>query len=921
MRHFLVLAFLFSWHLTCFSQTLTGTVREKGTGLPLPFANVFVNNTTIGSATDAEGRFRISGDFSTDIELVASFVGYVTEVKAISFRKKGEVEVDFVLAFNESNLTEIELKAKRDKSWDRELRRFEDVFLALADDPYRSQVQINNPWVLEFENVKAAKGPNYLQASAAQPLKITNRALGYEIDYYLKDFRVMRTGSMFYGQVFYTRMNSADEEKLAEWENNREANYHSSLRHFNSSLLLNLQDSIHFEVYRALPERLGRVRTNDFREELGESIVPIEPDSIFRKPLGNGNFRIYTTDRLEIHHLDKPWRNDYYTNVYHAISWIQAPSGYYDVDKKGTLINPTQLVLSGYLSRQRMARILPLDFSPSSDQVLAQNQNEVLTNPAIQFNRLREKAWLTTNKPYYYPGESVWLGGKMLYQDQQISDSLSRVLHVDLINSKSEIIQSATFPIEKGKVTGGLNLSSDLVPGDYALRAYTHWNQNFGDLDQFVAPFLVMEEGFKPKAEQIEAESFQGEISLRSETSVADSLSYRVMDLKLELLDEFQNPIDGEFILSLTDSDAVSLIQGSSSLEEEMNWLDKKLPENFKSTLAFPIEYGISVQGKFTADNKRRPAINPITVVRGDLEDFGQVMTDSLGNFWATGLIFKDTAQIAVAAIDEKRRPYGSVALLPLNRPKVPLNHPRFSYTKEPILNENKGLDVSGDYVLLEEFVKEEVKERETMAEGNYGYGIPTQEVSGDILEKETIGQILGRLGFNWSTLKFRNFTYGERTGTPLLILDGNSLPFLEPTEFRNILEEFEPSQLESIKVYSDNIGKSIFGMAGFAGVIMIETKKGFRTGPDIDQKFNSEGFQIFPIPGFTEFPEFIKNPPSDQFLKKKPTIYWEPQGVTTSGAFQTKVKVPYGVKAIHVWVEGITLDGQAFSKRIKVEF
>lgn len=921
MRHFLILAFLFSWHLTCFSQTLTGTVREKGTGLPLPFANVFVNNTTIGSATDAQGRFRISGDFSTEIEVVASFIGYVTEVKAISLRNKAEVQVDFELAFNESNLTEIELKAKRDKSWDREFRRFEEVFLALPDDPYRSKVQIENPWVLEFEKVKAAKGPNYLQASAAQPLKITNTALGYEIDYYLKDFRVMRTGSMFYGQVFYTRMNSADEEKMAEWEVNREANYHSSLRHFNSSLLLNLQDSIYFNVYRVLPEQLDRVRTNDFREEFGESIVPIDPDSIFRKPLGNGNFRIFLQDRLEIHHLDKPWRNDYYTNVYHAISWIQAPSGYYDVDKKGTLINPTQLVLSGYLSRQRMARILPLDFTPSSDQALAQNQNEVVTNPAIQFNRLREKAWLTTNKPYFYPGESVWLGGKMLYQDQQISDSLSRVLHVDLINSKSEIIQSATFPIEKGKVTGGWTLSSELLPGDYALRAYTHWNQNFGEFDQFVTPFLVMEPGFKPKAEQIVAESFQGEISLKSETSVADSLSYRVMDLKLELLDEFQNPIDGEFILSLTDSDAVSLIQGKSSLEEEMNWLDKKLPEDFKSTLAFPIEYGISVQGKFMADNKRRPAINPITIVRGDLEDFGQVMTDSLGKFWATGLIFTDTTQIAIAALDQKRRPYGSVALLPLNRPKAPLNHPRFSYTKESNLDENSGLDVSGEYVLLEEFVKEEAKDRETMAEGNYGYGEPTQEVSGDILEKETIGQILGRLGFNWSTLKFRNFTYGERTGTPLLILDGNSLPFLEPTEFRNILEEFEPSQLESIKVYSDNIGKSIFGMAGYAGVIMIETKKGFRTGPDNDKKFNSEGFQIFPIPGFTEFAEFIKNPPSDQFLKKKPTIYWEPQGITTSGVFQTKVKVPYGLNVIDVWVEGMTLDGQAFSKRIKVEF
>ena len=921
MRQFLALVFLFSLHFACISQTITGTVREKGTGLPLPFANVFINNTTLGAATDAEGGFRISGKFSTDIELVASFVGYVTEVKAISFRKKDEVQVDFVLAFNESNLSEIELKAKRDKSWDRELRRFEDVFLALADDPYRSQVQINNPWVLEFENVKADKGPNYLQASAAQPLKITNTALGYEIDYYLKDFRVMRTGSMFYGQVFYTKMNSVDNKKLENWEINREANYHSSLRHFNSSLLLNLQDSIHFEVYRALPERLGRVRTNDFREELGESIIPIELDSIFRKPLGNGNFRIYTTDRLEIHHLDKPWKNDYYTNVYHAISWIQAPNGYYDVDKKGTLINPTQLVLSGYLSRQRMARILPLDFSPSSDQLLAQNQNEVLTNPAIQINRLREKAWLTTNKPYYYPGESVWVGGKMLYQDQQISDSLSRVLYVDLINSKSEIIQSAIFPIEKGKISGGWNLSSDLVPGDYALRAYTHWNQNFGVLDQFVAPFLVLDPGFKPKAEQVATESFQGEIAVRPETSVADSLSYRVMDLKLELLDEFQNPIDGEFILSLTDAESVSPIQGRSTLEEEMNWLDKRLPEDFKATLAFPIEYGISVKGKFTADNKRRPAINLITVVRGDLEDYGQVVTDSLGNFWATGLVFKDTAQIAVAALDSKRKPFGSVELQTFPNP-VPVSFfPKYTYSLEPFRSEIPVIDKSGEYILLQEFVKEDEKLQETQASPMDRYGEPTQQVSGEVLEKETMGQILGRLGFNLTSLKFRNYTYGETTGSPLLIIDGSSLPFMEPNEFRETLLGFEPSQLTSIQVYADNVGKSIFGMAGYAGVISIETKNGLKLGPDSNKKFNSEGFQIFPIPGFTEFPEFIKNPPSDQFLKKKPTIYWEPQGITSSGVFQTKVRVPYGVKAIQVWVEGMTLDGQAFSKMIKLEF
>ena len=182
MRLVLLLFFSLGYGIT-FSQTITGTVREKGSGLPLPFANVFVNNTTIGSSTDAEGRFRISGNFTNEIELVASFVGYATEVKMISLRNKKEVQVDFDLAFNEGNLTEIELKAKRDKSWERELRRFKEVFLALPDDPYRSQIELENPWVVEFEKVKPEKGPNYLQASAQEPLKITNKALGYRIDY------------------------------------------------------------------------------------------------------------------------------------------------------------------------------------------------------------------------------------------------------------------------------------------------------------------------------------------------------------------------------------------------------------------------------------------------------------------------------------------------------------------------------------------------------------------------------------------------------------------------------------------------------------------------------------------------------------------------------------------------------------------
>jgi hypothetical protein len=905
--------FFFLWFLLfsgfSFSQTINGTVLEKGTGVPLPFANVFINNTTQGVATDVDGKFRLSGNFSNEIELVASFVGYVTEVKTVSFRGKNEVQIDFQLAFNESNLSEVELKAKRDKSWERELRRFEEAFLALPDDPYKSEIEILNPWVLDFGKVKANKGPNYLQATSQEPLRIKNKALGYDLTYYLQDFRVMRNGTRFFGQVFYEPIKSENPQESEQWINARENNFHSSLRQLNQSILLNRRDSIHFSIYQVLPEKMDRRRTNDFYEEMNKSIVSVTKDSILRRPLGDGSYRVFLPGRMEIHHLDKSWRNDYYTNVYHAISWIEAPEGYYDIDLRGTLINPTQLVLSGYLSRQRVARNLPLDFEPNENFVVEALQAEVISSPSMKLNRLREKAWLTTNKPYFYPGETAWLAGRMLYQEPALADSLSRVVYVDLVNSKAEIIQTSTFTIEQGKISGGLVLDQALTPGDYALRAYTYWSQNFGQKDQFITPIIIMNSGFQPKVESTNSEPLFGEVSIIPEISITDSLSYRVMDLKLDFLDEFQNPIESEFILSLVDGEAIVEVDPLSSLEKAMEWLDEPLPANYNSELINSIEYGISIQGKFFPSNKRQPKINPITVVRGDLEDYGQVMTDSSGNFWATGLYFQDTAKIAIAAMDEKLRPYGSVEIFPRKSPLVSQTFPRNSYTKEQIKDEDKLLDLSGDYILLEEFVKEEVKVRETMAQRNYGYGEPTRQVGQEDLERLPWEQIYGKLSIGGKL--FGNYNYGEKVGSPLIILDGKNYPFLTGDQIGELLGVLEPSQLESIKVYSSPSDKAIFGMAGYAGVIMIETKKGFRLEPESDRKFNSEGFQIFPVKGFSSFSEFPKNPPSDQFLKKKPTIYWEPIAQTSDGVYKIEVKVPYGVKLIRVKVEGRTQDGE----------
>lgn len=917
----IVLFFIFIFSFSAQSQTITGIVLEKGSGLPLPFANVFINNTTIGAATDVDGKFIITGTIPDQFELVASFVGYSTVSLTINRKGKQSITQNFELELLEDNLTEIELKAKRDKSWERNLKKFKEVFLAVPDDPYGNDIEILNPWVLDFSTVKPDNGFNYTQATAQMPLQLVNNALGYQIDFYLQDFRMLRNASRFFGQAFYKNLASEDSLLESKWKEGKELNYQNSVRHLALSLLLKNSGSQGFEFYQANAGVPKEDRTNDFYYELKKSIIPVNLELIYTKPLGNGVYRIFLPERMEVHHLKKPWPNDYYTNIYHAISWIWAPSGYFDVDRNGTLLHPTQLVLSGFIGRQRMARSLPLDFMPDKSFDGLFEELEVFQNRYISLNNLRETPWISLNKSFFYPGENLWLGGEMLYQNPAMQDTLSRVLYVDILDDRMKVLHHETYPITKGKISGGLTLSDTLIKGDYLLRAYTRWSLNFGERDILQLPFPILNPNETLELrEEIEEELF-GDIAVKYDYSISDSVFYRVLDLELSFRDTYENSLDANFLITALEVSITEELDPKFRLENRLDWLDKALPEGFDSGLPFDIEYGISVEGKFTPDKKRASLATVITLVRGDLEDYGQVNSDSSGRFWASGLQFLDTAQIAIAAVDEKLRPYGKVELIPFNSPLFKGSFPKTSYRLKEFSRESESMmDLSGDFIQLEEFVKEEVKEKETRADQNYGYGEPNQEVGPKDLDYKTLQEILGLLRFNINTLKFRNYTFGEVTGTPLVILDGVSRPYMDTLEFRSFILSIIPSELLSIKVYNDNISNVVFGLAGYAGVIMIETKKGFRTGPDSDRKFNSEGFQIFPVKGFSSFSEFPKNPPSDQYLKKKPTYYWDPDVKTSDGIYRTKVKVPYGVNQLRIRVEGMTVDGEAFYKTLKIE-
>ncbi|MDG1276410.1 MAG: carboxypeptidase-like regulatory domain-containing protein [Algoriphagus sp.] len=895
---------------------------DAKTGEALPFTNVFINNTTIGAITDLEGNYEIKGKIPSNLELVASFVGYVTKVEEVIVGNRNSVTVNFSLEPQQSVLSEVELKSRRDRVWERSLKRFEDVFIAVPDDPIGGRLaKILNPWVIDFEQIKVNNGANYVKATAQEPIIIDNDALGYRVEFHLQDYRWSRTSSRYYGQVFYTEKTPKDEKEAQLWRDNRESSYQGSSRHLIQSIILNQADAQGFRMYESVEAPLGRERTNSFDVEFGETILPFPVDSVRRVSLENGNFRIFWPQRVEIHYLKKYALNEYYVDFYHPISWIIAPNGYFDVYRDGIPAHPTQLVLSGRMGRQRVARSLPYNFVPDLDFDDFVTEVDSTKRAFNQWNKLREQPYFSTNKDFYYPGEGVWLGGRMIYQNQLLADSLSRVVYVDLLDEKSTIIQKEIFPIVSGRIAGGFTLPDNLKAGDYFLRAYTRWMLNYPEQDIFLRPIPVLEKGSEIITQELNEVEYYGDINITQTNKKKVVPKGIELQIDLSILDELDQAIGAEFTVSLTDGDLVSPITTRPTILSALEWLDQEEKDDQTLTIQNQIEYGITVQGRFVSNRKRDPIINPITLVLDDLADFGLVNTDSSGYFRATGLNFTDSARLAAAALDKKKKSYGSIELIRDSSLIHRGSFPKLSYQLAQAKVGNQIYDIKGEYILMEEFIKEDLKIKR-LQDSNYGYGEPDRQVTQEMLQNWPGSTLSSIVGMQFGNGKLGNFNYGIKAGNPLIIIDGSRYLYAEGESYTDVLDRYITDEVTSLSIYTFNA--PVFGMAGFAGVIMFETIRGERFGPTTETKFDNTGFQSFRIRGYSPVSEFENSIAKDAPVQVRPTIYWDPKGKVTAenGVYSIKTLLSREVEKVNLVIEGITQDGLGFVKtfQIKVE-
>lgn len=170
--------------------SISGIVNDCLTGNPLSFATVYVNGTTRGTVTDAEGKFSLTGiHFPADV--VFSYIGYVPEVRNIVESQEG---MQIGLRTN-NQLPEVVIS--NTGLWEKNLKYFKRMFL--GDDKWGKHAEIRNGEALVFD-VRDSE----FKASASEPLIIDLPLLGYGLYVDLVDFTVTDGLSATYLDIFTT---------------------------------------------------------------------------------------------------------------------------------------------------------------------------------------------------------------------------------------------------------------------------------------------------------------------------------------------------------------------------------------------------------------------------------------------------------------------------------------------------------------------------------------------------------------------------------------------------------------------------------------------------------------------------------------------------------------------------------------------
>jgi hypothetical protein len=327
MRKFILLIIFLNIHLVAYNQVIKGTIFDIKTKSAIYSASVYFNGTSIGTLSDENGNFQLDiSKYHPSMPLTIRAIGYYSvTLKDISTAKPNLVYMNPKLF----ELNEVKVNAKfHGLERSENLTIFRNEFLGTTGNAMNCK--ITNEDDIRF---KYSANKDTLKAYATNPILIDNKALGYKITYYLDKFEYDNQSKsfLFKGNIIFYEDSTTKDSKKQYFERKRKLAYLGSRIHFFRALWTNDLNLAGFTV------------RNSANEIVPYEKIVLQKDSHtkYLKCPGGLGISYYTKQPTSF-------------IVFLKESVFFDPSGYFE---------PDCIIWEGEISRQRVADLVPYDYS------------------------------------------------------------------------------------------------------------------------------------------------------------------------------------------------------------------------------------------------------------------------------------------------------------------------------------------------------------------------------------------------------------------------------------------------------------------------------------------------------------------------------------------------------------------------------
>lgn len=326
------------------AQIIRGKIVDRQTRKPVESADVFIDQTSVGTSTNASGSFELDTKGLQQQVIVNAF-GYKGRVFSVKdFNSPLTIDLENEAEELQEVVIDASLFSRKEL-----LKTFRFFFLGNSVNGKQAVIENEDDLVLYYDREKSE-----LICESPKPIRIHNRKLGYHVLFYLKEARISfrRTTidplsyreSAIFGFTSFTDLS----KKPDQFKKIRKKAFQSSANPFWLAFVKDKlkESNYYFYINKMLVDRDEYFRitqeTEDYKVEL------------IKKPVV-ANFKGNDVPAFfNVTHVDKKEER--------SLFYVMAPE--FKINRNGFLLNSQSILYGGYYADLKVGDMLPVDYQP-----------------------------------------------------------------------------------------------------------------------------------------------------------------------------------------------------------------------------------------------------------------------------------------------------------------------------------------------------------------------------------------------------------------------------------------------------------------------------------------------------------------------------------------------------------------------------